>query len=210
MNFEPQEKGDDFNSVFDLNKSGFYSNIKNNVLPVVFISLGVLSLKERTLFYFLSFSLPQFFYAFSYMFGVNASIISDKKTYAYSMFHLFVMMQCGLIVFYVWLSTKTGINPPSPSESDSDHDLFALLNLKLDMLKIKYNSILINLKLHKIFSKRILFGKKDYFFVNLGAEEAKEGKEWKSEGSSSLNDASTAVDNSYSILREDDELSSLK
>jgi hypothetical protein len=105
------------------------------------------------------------------------------------------------------------------------------MQLRMDMAKIKFNSILIKLKLYKIFRK-LMFKPKDYYFMKKENEKAKNNehiirnikgyknrndeKEVKNKGNSnnsiSENNSTTfdsSMDNNYSKLNDDNETSPL-
>ena len=98
------------------------------------------------------------------------------------------------------------------------------VQIRMDMAKMKFNSIMIKFKLHKIF-KRLLYQPKDFYFMSKEQEKERQNehiirnikglkdidKRSKFSGSNSLNSdnnsttGSSSIDNNYSRLDDDED-----
>ena len=175
----------------------------------------------------------------------NITLIPHKSSFAYTIFNLmiifsFISQIIYLITFIYRKKNKKEKTVPNNKETligkytinnrEMTIDSFVEeIQLRMDMAKMKFNSILIKLKLNKIF-KKIMFKPKDYYFMKKdnqkekinehiiqnvkGYKSFKNKDNVKSVDNSHVSDNNSttfdsSVDNNYSKLNEDSEFSPL-
>ena len=232
---------------FRLNDISFFWNIFNNIYLIGFAILCYVILTNQTFSNLGVFILIQTIFIFSYFMNCNLTLIPHRTSFAYTIFNIMIIfcfiLQIIYFISYYYRSKKTKeikivsnketlMGKYKVNERQMSIDSFVEeIQLRMDMAKIKFNSILIKLKLHKIFNK-LMFKPKDYYFMKKEHEKEKnndniirnikgyknrnEDKDIKNKdnnnNSISENNSTTfdsSIDNNYSKLNDDNETSPL-
>ena len=232
---------------FRLNDISFFWNIFNNIYLIGFAILCYVILTSQTFSNLGIFILIQTIFIFSYFMNCNLTLIPYRSSFAYTIFNIMIIfcfiLQIIYFISYYYRSKKTKeikimsnketlMGKYKVNERQMSIDSFVEeIQLRMDMAKIKFNSILIKLKLHKIFNK-LMFKPKDYYFMKKEHEKEKnndniirnikgyknrnEDKDKKNKdnnnNSISENNSTTfdsSIDNNYSKLNDDNETSPL-
>ena len=172
---------EEFMNTFKINDISFFWNIFNNIYTVAFAFLSYLVMKNQTYSYLTIYMILQKLFIFTYLMNGNLTLIPHKTSYAFKIFHLMIIFCFVLNIFYFFsyhykkknqkenivennketLMGKYKVNNNTPMTIDS---FVNEMQLRMDMAKIKFNSIMIKLKINKIFPK-IMFKPKDYYFM---------------------------------------------
>lgn len=234
---------EDFMTNFRLNDISFFWNIFNNIYTVGFAILAYFVLKKQTYSYLSIYMLIQKLFIFAYLMNCNLTLIPHRSSYSFKLFHLTLILCFVLQIIYL-ISYNYHKNKKEKQVIDNKETLMGKykinnrqitidsfveeMQLRMDMAKIKFNSILIKLKLHRIF-KKLMFKPNDYYFMKKENEKEKNNeniirnikgykkindkKEGKNANNSISDNASTtldsSVDNNYSKLNDDNETSPL-
>ena len=138
-------------------------------------------MKNQTYSYLTIYMILQKLFIFTYLMNGNLTLIPHKTSYAFKIFHLVIIFCFVLNILYFFsyhykkknqkekivennkeaLMGKYKVNNNTPMTIDS---FVNEMQLRMDMAKIKFNSIMIKLKINKIFPK-IMFKPKDYYFM---------------------------------------------
>lgn len=238
---------EEFMNNFRLNDISFFWNIFNNIYIIGFAILCYIVLKSQTFSNLGIYTLIQIIFIFAYFINCNLTLIPHRDSFAYTIFNIMIIfcfiLQIIYFISYYYRSKKnkeknissnkeTLMGKYKVNERQMTIDSFVEeMQLRMDMAKIKFNSILIKLKLYKIFRK-LMFKPKDYYFMKKENEKAKNNehiirnikgyknrndeKEVKNKGNSnnsiSENNSTTfdsSMDNNYSKLNDDNETSPL-
>ena len=172
---------EEFMNNFKINDISFFWNIFNNIYTIAFAFLSYLVMKNQTYSYLTIYMILQKLFIFTYLMNGNLTLIPHKTSYAFKIFHLMIIFCFVLNIFYFFsyhykkknqkekivennketLMGKYKVNNNTPMTIDS---FVNEMQLRMDMAKIKFNSIMIKLKINKIFTK-IMFKPKDYYFM---------------------------------------------
>ena len=172
---------EEFMNNFKINDISFFWNIFNNIYTIAFAFLSYLVMKNQTYSYLTIYMILQKLFIFTYLMNGNLTLIPHKTSYAFKIFHLMIIFCFVLNIFYFFsyhykkknqkekivennkeaLMGKYKVNNNTPMTIDS---FVNEMQLRMDMAKIKFNSIMIKLKINKIFPK-IMFKPKDYYFM---------------------------------------------
>ena len=172
---------EEFMNNFKINDISFFWNIFNNIYTIAFAFLSYLVMKNQTYSYLTIYMILQKLFIFTYLMNGNLTLIPHKTSYAFKIFHLVIIFCFVLNIFYFFsyhykkknqkekivennkeaLMGKYKVNNNTPMTIDS---FVNEMQLRMDMAKIKFNSIMIKLKINKIFPK-IMFKPKDYYFM---------------------------------------------
>ena len=172
---------EEFMNTFKINDISFFWNIFNNIYTIAFAFLSYLVMKNQTYSYLTIYMILQKLFIFTYLMNGNLTLIPHKTSYAFKIFHLMIIFCFVLNIFYYFsyhykkknqkekivennketLMGKYKVNNNTPMTIDS---FVNEMQLRMDMAKIKFNSIMIKLKINKIFPK-IMFKPKDYYFM---------------------------------------------
>jgi hypothetical protein len=172
---------EEFMNIFKINDISFFWNIFNNIYTIAFAFLSYLVMKNQTYSYLTIYMILQKLFIFAYLMNGNLTLIPHKTSYAFKIFHLVIIFCFVLNIFYFFsyhykkknqkekivennketLMGKYKVNNNTPMTIDS---FVNEMQLRMDMAKIKFNSIMIKLKINKIFPK-IMFKPKDYYFM---------------------------------------------
>jgi len=230
---------------YKINDISLFWNIFNNIYTIGLIIISFLILNNQKFSHFSILIILQLIFIFSYLMNCNITLIPHKSSFAYTIFNLMIIFsfisQIIYLIAYIYRSkNKKGKIMPNNKETligkytinnrEMTIDSFVdEIQLRMDMAKIKFNSILIKLKLNKIL-KRIMFKPKDYYFMKKNNEKEKINeniiqniKGYKSFNNKnniksiynsqvSDNNSTTfnsSVDSNYSKLNEDSEFSPL-
>ena len=108
-----------------------------------------------------------------------SSLIDYIQTGNASIFTIFSYLLCicltiliifSIVSFIISSTLSSSTNSTTKNATNVPYaQIIHEFKLKLDMAKMSYNALLIRLGLHKI-SKRLLFSKKDYYFMNIDKE----------------------------------------
>ena len=170
----------------------------------------------------------------------NITLIPSSSSFIYTIF-IFMLIFCFILhiiymisYYYKSKNKKEKIDNKETSgkyrinnRQISIDTIIDEIQLRMDMAKIKFNNILIKLKLHKIF-KKFMFKPKDYYFMKNNNEKEKINEhiirnikgyktnknEDKKENKSQISDNNSttfesSIDNNYSKLNDDNEYSPL-
>ena len=172
---------EEFMNNFKINDISFFWNIFNNIYTIAFAFLSYLVMKNQTYSYLTIYMILQKLFIFTYLMNGNLTLIPHKTSYAFKIFHLVIIFCFVLNILYFFsyyykkknqkekivennketLMGKYKVNNNTPMTIDS---FVNEMQLRMDMAKIKFNSIMIKLKINKIFPK-IMFKPKDYYFM---------------------------------------------
>ena len=232
-------------NIFQLNDISFFWNMFNNIYTLALIFLTYLALKNKTFIYYNILMILQLIFILAFLMNGNITLIPHRSSYAYTTFNLmilfcFILHIIHLVSYYYKSKNKTRKNISNNKEilmgkykinerPVTIDSLVDEIQFRMDMAKIKFNSILIKLKLHKIF-KKLMFKPKDYYFMKKESEKErtkediirnikgyknttnKNGTKKLNNSQSSDNCSTTfdsSFDNNYSKLNDDNESSPL-
>ena len=226
---------------YRINDISLFRNIFNNLILIGLIIFGQQLIKVQTFAFYIAYMGIHKLFIFAYLMNINFTWIPHKTSFIYKIFNLMIIFSFASYIIYSFFYHFHKINPLNNNvdketgpgkykinlneQPISVDKLVNEIQLRMDMAKIKFNSIMIKLKLHKIF-KRILYQPKDLYFMNSNKEKEKlnnnivrnikgfKKKEDKSDNISQNSDNisttfGSSVDNNYSRL-EDEENEPLK
>lgn len=230
---------------YKINDISLFWNIFNNIYTIGLIIISFLILNNQKFSHFSILIILQLIFIFSYLMNCNITLIPHKSSFAYTIFNLMIIFsfisQIIYLFTYIYRSKykkeksipnnkETLIGKYTINNREMTIDSFVdEIQLRMDMAKIKFNSILIKLKLNKIL-KRIMFKPKDYYFMKKNNEKEKINENIiqnikgyksfnnknniKSIDNSQVSDNNSttfnsSVDSNYSKLNEDSEFSPL-
>ena len=230
---------------FQINDISFFMNMINNIYTIGLAFLSYHVLKNQT---FSSLGILMFLhilFIFAYLMNINITFIPHKTSIAYRIFNLMTIF-CFILHFIHLVSynykskitkgksklknKETLIGKYKLNERPVTIDsIVNEIQLRMDMAKIKFNSFIIKLKLHKI-CKKIMFKQKDFYFMNKESEKERKNENIirnikgyktgnnmnikKNFNNSQISDNcsttfDSSVDNNYSKLNDDNEYSPL-
>ena len=230
---------------YKINDISLFGNIFNNIYTIGLIIISFLILNNQKFSHFSILIILQLIFIFSYLMNCNITLIPHKSSFAYTIFNLMIIFsfisQIIYLITYIYRSKnkkeksisnnkETLIGKYTINNREMTIDSFVEeIQLRMDMAKMKFNSILIKLKLNKIL-KRIMFKPKDYYFMKKNNEKEKINENIiqnikgyksfnnknniKSIDNSQVSDNNSttfnsSVDSNYSKLNEDSEFSPL-
>ncbi len=192
-----------------------FKNNFNNIILVCIIILGMFSTIKQNYFYFSIYLLSYGLFIFSFAFKINFTFIPIYSI-IYNIFNtilfsgfLILLIYSLLYYFKIFGYIKYNIND-IPIDK-----LIHEVKLKIDLAKMNYNAFMIKWGVHKI-SKKLLYTKKDYYFMNSDKENDNEKikREFVKEldnysrNNSDANTYASSIENNYINL--DNENESLK
>ena len=230
---------------YKINDISLFWNIFNNIYTIGLIIISFLILNNQKFSHFSILIILQLIFIFSYLMNCNITLIPHKSSFVYTIFNLMIVFsfisQIIYLIAYIYRSKNKKENS-TPNNKETLIGKYTINNremtidsfvdeiqLRMDMAKIKFNSILIKLKLNKIL-KRIMFKPKDYYFMKKNNEKEKINENIiqnikgyksfnnknniKSIDNSQVSDNNSttfnsSVDSNYSKLNEDSEFSPL-
>ena len=239
---------DEYLKYYKINDISLFWNLFNIIIPIGFIYLSQQLIKVQTYAFLTVYMGIQKLFIFAYFMNVNLTLIPNKSSFIYTIFNLMLLFTYNLyliysIYFYIKNKNKSNNNNISKYKDTSYGKYKINLNeqpasidalvhevqLRMDMAKMKFNSIMIDWKLNKIF-KRLMYQPKDFYFMQKNQEKERQNehiirnikglksivnqKDKFSDLNSQMSDNvsttfASSVDNNYSRL-EDDESEPLK
>ena len=235
---------EEYLSNYKINDICLFWNLFNNFIPVGLIILSSSLTKVQTYAYLAIYLGLQKLFILSYLANTNLTLIPDKSSFIFKVFHLMLMFSYTLYSIYsitFYIKSKRPIEININNDKDSNYNKYKInfneqpasidtivheIQLRMDMVKMRFNHIMIKLKLHKIF-KRFMYQKKDFYFMNSDMQKERQNNHiirnikgiknmnnnCKCFDTKSMSDSSStyasSVDNNYSKM-DDDEMSPLK
>ena len=230
-----------------MNDISLFWNLFNIIIPIAFIFLSQQLIKIQTYAFYTFYMGIQKLFILAYFMNSNLTLIPNKSSFIYTIFNLMLIFTYNIYLFYsiyFYFKNKNKLNNNNTNiEKDTCYGKYKInlneqpasletivheVQLRMDMAKMKFNSIMIKFKLNKIF-KRLMYQPKDFYFMQKNQEKERQNehiirnikglksninkKAKYSETNSQISDnASTfasSVENNYSRL-EDDENEPLK
>ena len=239
---------DEYLKYYKINDISLFWNLFNIIIPIGFIYLSQQLIKVQTYAFLTVYMGIQKLFIFAYFMNVNLTLIPNKSSFIYTIFNLMLLFTYNLyliysIYFYIKNKNKSNNNNIS-NYKDTSYGKYKInlneqpasidalvheVQLRMDMAKMKFNSIMIDWKLNKIF-KRLMYQPKDFYFMQKNQEKERQNehiirnikglksivnqKDKFSDLNSQMSDNvsttfASSVDNNYSRL-EDDESEPLK
>ena len=189
-----------------------FKNNFNNIILVCIIILGMFSTIKQNYFYFSIYLLSYGLFIFSFAFKINFTLIPIYSI-IYKIFNIILLSGFLILLIYsllyyfkIFKYVKYNINVISIEK------LINEVKLKIDLAKMNYNAFMIKLGLHKI-SKKLLYTKKDYYFMNSDKENDNEKikREFVKEldnysrNNSDANTYASSIENNYINLDNENE-----
>ena len=237
---------DEFLKAYQMNNISLFWNIFNSIIPISLLFFSLQLINNQTFAFYAIYMGIQKLLIFGYFMNCNLTLISYKSSYIYKIFNLMILFSYALYAIYsisYYFKNKHPSGNQNNNYKETNFDKYKInlnnhsvsmdmlvheVQIRMDMAKIKFNSIMIKLKLHKIF-KRLLYQPKDFYFMNNNQEKQRQneqiirningvkkinyGKKFSDACSQNSDNISTtyasSIDNNYSRL-EDDEVELLK
>ena len=141
----------------------------NNLFFLVIIGFGILALKQETYMFFILYMGSFGFFSLSYLIRANYTFV-DPPSYSFTLFNwisigCFLLLSAYTVMFYFKSVGYLRFNLNDVPYDEIIHEV----KLRTDLAKMNYNALMIRLGLHKI-SKKLLYTKKDYYFMNMEKE----------------------------------------
>lgn len=231
----------EFMDYYKLNDISLFWNIFNLFFPISLIICSLQLIQNQTYAFLGIYTALQKLLILAYFMNCNLTLIPHKSSFIYKIFNLMIIFSDTLLfiysIYYYYRGQTNTINKITNNDKDSTPygkykinlneqpasigTLVHEVQLRMDMAKIKFNSIMIKLKLHKCF-KRLLYQPKDFYFMNNNIEQERENEEIirnikgikkvnkfsdnKSENSDAFSTTfASSVDNNYSRLDDESE-----
>ena len=245
INEEQNVSKDEILKIYKMNDSSLFWNLFNLFIPIVLLFFSQQLIKVQTFSFYTIFMGIQKLFIFAYLMNCNLTLIPHKSSFIYKIFNLMILLSYSLYFIYsicYYFKKKNG-KKNNNIDKDTSYGKYSInvneqpvsvdtlvheVQLRMDMAKIKFNSIMIKLKLHKIF-KRFLYQPKDFYFMSKNKEKERENEhiirnikgikkpvnsnkfsDNKSQNSDNISTTNaSSIDNNYSRL-EDDETEPLK
>ena len=238
---------DEYLEYFKMNDISLFWNLFNIIIPIVFIFLSQQLIKSQTYALFSFYMGIQKLFILAYFMNSNLTLIPNKSSFIYTIFNLMLIFTYNLYLFYsvyFYFKNKNKLNNNNINiDKDTSYGKYKInlneqpasletivheVQLRMDMAKMKFNSIMIKFKLNKIF-KRLMYQPKDFYFMQKNQEKERQNdhiirnikglktninknvkySETKSQISDNASTFASSVENNYSRL-EDDESEPLK
>jgi hypothetical protein len=239
---------DEYLNYYKINDISLFWNLFNIIIPIGFIYLSQQLIKVQTYAFLSVYMIIQKLFIFAYFMNVNLTFIPNKSSFIYTIFNLMLLFTYNLyliysVYFYIKNKNKSNNNNIS-NYKDTSYGKYKInlneqpasidalvheVQLRMDMAKMQFNSIMIKFKLNKLF-KRLMYQPKDFYFMQKNQEKERQNehiirnikglksivnqKDKYSDSNSQMSDNisttfASSVDNNYSRL-EDDESEPLK
>lgn len=189
-----------------------FRNNFNNIILACIIILGMFSTIKQNYFYFSIYLLSYGLFIFSFAFKINLTLI-PLYSYFYRIFNTlliagFLILSLYSVFYYFKLFEYSQFNINNIPIDKIIHEV----KLKIDLAKMKYNAFMIKWGIHKI-SKKILYTKKDYYFMNLDKDndnekiknEFRKDSDNYSKNNSEINTNASSIENDYINLDNENE-----
>ena len=226
---------------YKLNDISLFWNLFNIIIPIGFIFLSQQMIKVQTYAFLTIYMGIQKLFIFAYFMNCNLTLISNKSSFIYKIFNLMLIFAYNLYLIYsiyYYYRNKNPINNNIKEERETGFTKYKInvneqpasidtlvheMQLRMDMAKMKFNSIMIKFKLHKIF-KRLLYQPKDFYFMQKNQEKERQNEhiirnikglksinkkdnfsDTNSQNSDNLSTTfASSVDNNYSRINDDE------
>ena len=239
---------DEYLNYYKINDISLFWNLFNIIIPIGFIYLSQQLIKVQTYAFLSVYMIIQKLFIFAYFMNVNLTFIPNQSSFIYTIFNLMLLFTYNLyliysVYFYIKNKNKSNNNNIS-NYKDTSYGKYKInlneqpasidalvheVQLRMDMAKMQFNSIMIKFKLNKLF-KRLMYQPKDFYFMQKNQEKERQNehiirnikglksivdqKDKYSDSNSQMSDNisttfASSVDNNYSRL-EDDESEPLK
>ena len=236
---------EEFLKNYQLNDISLFWNLFNIFIPIGLLIISLNLINVQTYSFYAMYMGIQKLYIFAYFMNNNLTLIPHKSSFIYKIFNLMILFSYILNIIYsiyyyfkykntpnnnIYNDKETIYGKYKINVNDKPASLDTLVHetqIRMDMAKMKFNSIMIKFKLHKIF-KRLLYQPKDFYFMSKEQEKERQNehiirnikglnniKKPKFSDSNSLNSdnnsttGASSIDNNYSRL-DDDEVELLK
>lgn len=239
---------DEYLNYYKINDISLFWNLFNIIIPIGFIYLSQQLIKVQTYAFLSVYMIIQKLFIFAYFMNVNLTFIPNKSSFIYTIFNLMLLFTYNLYLIYsvyFYIKNKNKSNNSNISNyKDTSYGKYKInlneqpasidalvheVQLRMDMAKMQFNSIMIKFKLNKLF-KRLMYQPKDFYFMQKNQEKERQNehiirnikglksivnqKDKYSDSNSQMSDNisttfASSVDNNYSRL-EDDESEPLK
>ena len=231
---------------FKLNDISLFYNLFNIIIPIGLIFLSQHLIKVQNYYFLFIYMALQKIFVFAYLMNCNLTFIPHKTSFIYTIFNIMILFADALyfiyFIYFYFKSNKnnnyinndkeTGYGKYKINLNEQPVSLDTMVHeiqLRMDMAKIKFNSLMIKLKIHKIF-KKLLYQPKDFYFINTNQEKERQNEDiirnikglkkinnnFKFSDNKSVNSDTnstttfaSSIDNNYSRL-EDEESEPLK
>lgn len=178
---------------YKLNDISLFWNLFNIIIPIGFIFLSQQMIKVQTYAFLTIYMGIQKLFIFAYFMNCNLTLISNKSSFIYKIFNLMLIFAYNLYLIYsiyYYYRNKNPINNNIKEERETGFAKYKInvneqpasidtlvheMQLRMDMAKMKFNSIMIKFKLHKIF-KRLLYQPKDFYFMQKNQEKERQNE----------------------------------
>ena len=226
--------------VLRINDSSLLWNLFNLFIPIGLLLFSLQLIKVQTFSFYSIFMGIQKLFILAYFMNCNLTLIPHRSSFIYKIFNLMIILSYSLYLIYsirYYFKKKKASNNNIVDKEDRYGKYSINVNeqpvpvdalvhevqLRMDMAKIKFNSIMIKLKLHKIF-KRLLYQPKDFYFMNKSKEQERENEniirnikgikkttntnkfsDTQSQNSDNISTTNaSSIDNNYSRLDDDE------
>jgi len=178
---------------YKLNDISLFWNLFNIIIPIGFIFLSQQMIKVQTYAFLTIYMGIQKLFIFAYFMNCNLTLISNKSSFIYKIFNLMLIFAYNLYLIYsiyYYYRNKNPINNDIKEERETGFAKYKInvneqpasidtlvheMQLRMDMAKMKFNSLMIKFKLHKIF-KRLLYQPKDFYFMQKNQEKERQNE----------------------------------
>ena len=181
INEEQNVSKDEILKIYKMNDSSLFWNLFNLFIPIGLLFFSQQLIKVQTFSFYTIFMGIQKLFIFAYLMNCNLTLIPHKSSFIYKIFNLMILLSYSLYFIYsicYYFKKKNGTKNNN-IDKDTSYGKYSInvneqpvsvdtlvheVQLRMDMAKIKFNSIMIKLKINKIFPK-IMFKPKDYYFM---------------------------------------------
>lgn len=233
---------EEFSKNYQLNDISLFWNLFNIFIPIGLLIISLNLINAQTYSLYAIYMGIQKLFVLAYLMNSNLTLIPHKSSFIYKIFNLMILFSYSLNIIYsifyyfkdkdspkininndketIYGKYKINVNDKPASIDTLVHEV----QIRMDMAKMKFNSIMIKFKLHKIF-KRLLYQPKDFYFMSKEQEKERQNehiirnikglkdidKRSKFSDSNSLNSdnnsttGSSSIDNNYSRLDDDED-----
>ncbi|MBP5157474.1 MAG: hypothetical protein ILP18_06355, partial [Treponema sp.] len=171
---------DEFLKNFQLNDISLFWNLFNLLIPIGLFIFSLHLIKDQTYSFYAIYMGFLKLFIFSYLMNFNLTLIPHKSSFIYIIFNIMIIISFSLNLTYSILYFLKNKNCPynnNINDKDSNFGKYRIninnqpepienlvheAQLRMDMSKFRFNSIMIKLKLHKIF-KILLYQQKDFY-----------------------------------------------
>ena len=178
---------------FKLNDISLFWNLFNLIIPIGLIFLSQHLIKVQNYYFLFIYMALQKIFVFSYLMNCNLTFIPHKASFIYTIFNIMILLADSLyFIYFIYFYFKGNKNSNNiNTDKETGYGKYKInlneqpasldtmvheIQLQMDMAKMKFNSIMINLKIHKIF-KRLLYQPKDFYFMNCNQEKERQNED---------------------------------